>query len=270
MNYQDRVRTHVEELRSTPDVVMRTCEIGSDPPQELSADDAALIGSVWGGDAVEGVRDHLLSTDRIHVAWHTDDHYLYGEFALKDLRNCLSGFGLPYTDEGLPPEKQELMGRELKTLEEEPGSGRLTALRVPFGFESQSRELWFYDMNRKRLEPLELDYQSYVENLLLMKGAPYWQYLFTEVDLGDWEFQSMVEQLDITLEALPVLFPDHDYSRLQERYEAVPGRRSFVVIKVRGRSSRSRRSVAVRVTCGCRRRCSSRTSRSAAPPAGRR
>ncbi|MER6952123.1 hypothetical protein ABT294_49755 [Nonomuraea sp. NPDC000554] len=218
MNYQDRVRTHIEELRSTPDVVMRTCEIGSGPPQELSADDAVLIGSVWGGDAVEGVRDYLLSTDRIHVAWHTDDHYLYGEFALKDLRNCLSDFGLPYTDERLPPEKQELMGWELKTLEEEPGSGRLTALRVPFG--AQSRELWFYDMNHERLELLELDYQSYVENLLLMKGAPGWQYLFAEVDLGEGEFRSMVSQLDRTLEALPVLFPDHDYSRLQERYEA--------------------------------------------------
>ncbi|MEV5535742.1 hypothetical protein AB0L13_02695 [Saccharopolyspora shandongensis] len=36
MNYQDRVRAHVEELRSTPDVVMRTSEIGSGPPRELS------------------------------------------------------------------------------------------------------------------------------------------------------------------------------------------------------------------------------------------
>ncbi|MEV0087678.1 hypothetical protein [Saccharopolyspora sp. NPDC050642] len=217
MNYQDRVRAHVEELRSIPDVVVRTCEIGSGPHRELSAGDTALIDSAWGDDAAEGVRDYLLSTDHIHLTWHTDDHYLYGEFALKDLRSCLSDYGLPHVDERLPPEKWELMGTELKTLEEAPGSGRLTALRAPFG--AQSRELWFYDMNRVRLELLELDYQSYLENLLLMKGAPFWQYLFMEVDLRDREFQTMVSQLDRTLEALPVLFPDHDYSRLQERYE---------------------------------------------------
>ncbi|MFI0462963.1 hypothetical protein ACH347_02650 [Saccharopolyspora sp. 5N102] len=45
MNYRDRVRAHVEELRSIPDVVVRTFEIGSGPPRELSAGDTALIGS---------------------------------------------------------------------------------------------------------------------------------------------------------------------------------------------------------------------------------
>ncbi|KAB2350012.1 hypothetical protein [Actinomadura rudentiformis] len=218
MSYQDRVRAHVRELRSTPDVVMPTCEIGSGTPRQLAADDAVLIGAAWGDDAVEGVRDYLLSTERIHVAWHTDDHYLYGEFALKDLRNCLSGWGLSDTDERLPPDKRQIMEWELKTLEEAPGSGRLTAVRMPAG--AQSRELWFYDMNHQRLELLELDYQSYLDNLLLMKGAPGWQYLFTQVDLCDGEFRSTVSQLDRTLEALPVLFPGHDYSRLQERYEA--------------------------------------------------
>lgn len=112
---------------------MPTCEVGSGPPKELSADDAVLIGSAWGSDAVEGVRDYLLGTERIHVAWHSDDHYLYGEFALNDLRKCISDFGLPYADERLSAAKQEIMEWELKTLEEAPGSGRLTALRVPFG-----------------------------------------------------------------------------------------------------------------------------------------
>ncbi|GAA2214297.1 hypothetical protein GCM10009850_097620 [Nonomuraea monospora] len=218
MNYQDRVSSHVMELRSIPNLVMPTCELGSGPPRELSADEAVLIGAIWGEDAVEGVRDYLLSIDRIHVAWHTDDHYLFGEFALKDLRDCVTGFGLPDVDVRLPAEKQELMEWELKTLEEAPGSGRLTALRVPSG--GSSRELWFYDMNHERLELLDLDFRSYLENLLLMKGAPGWQYLFTEVDLGGREFQTLVGQLDRTLEALPVLFPAHDYSRLQERYEA--------------------------------------------------
>ncbi|MFC4908373.1 hypothetical protein [Actinomadura gamaensis] len=217
MSYQDRVSAHVRELRSVPEVVVSTCELGSGPPRGLSADDAALIGAAWGEDAVEGVGDYLLSTDRIHVAWQTDDHYLFGEFAVEDVRICLTGDGLPGADWRLPAQKRELMEWELKTLEEAPGSGRLTALRVPSG--GRSRELWFYDMNHGRLELLELDYRSYLENLLLMKGAPGWQYLFTEVDLEDREFQTMVGQLDRTLEALPVLFPDHDYSRLQERYE---------------------------------------------------
>lgn len=225
MDFQARLRMHVEELRSVPDVVLPTCEIGAGPPRELSAGDVGLIGSAMGSGVVEGVREYLLSVDRVHVAWHSDDHYVYGEFALHDLRSCIADFGLPCADERLSPEKRELMEWELKTLEEAPGSGRLTALRVPLG--GQSQELWFYDMNHARLELLELDYRSYVDNLLLMKGAPGWQYLFTGVDLRDEEFQSTVRQLDRTLEELPVLFPDHDYRRLQERYDdrcsGVPG-----------------------------------------------
>ncbi|MEV0699598.1 hypothetical protein AB0I53_16995 [Saccharopolyspora sp. NPDC050389] len=57
------------------------------------------------------------------------------------------------------------------------------------------------------------DRQSYVENLLVMKGAPGWQYLFAEVDLCDREFQAMVSQLDRALEALPVLRSRHHRDR---------------------------------------------------------
>ncbi|MER7012839.1 hypothetical protein ABT324_15590 [Saccharopolyspora sp. NPDC000359] len=212
MNLPDRIRAHVEELRSAPDIVVTTCDIGSGPPRELSADDVDLISDRWGADAVDGTRDYLLNTDRIHLSWHSVAHYVHGEFALTDIRSCMTGWIVEVEDERLAPEKQELLW-ELKGLEEAPGSGRLTALRAT------NDELWFYDITKARLERLALDFQSYVDNLLLLKGAPNWQYLFADVDLCDDEFTTRVAQLDRTLEALPILFPDHDYSHLQQRYE---------------------------------------------------
>ncbi|MEV0402086.1 hypothetical protein [Actinoallomurus sp. NPDC050550] len=229
-DFQARAHSHVNELRATPDIVMTACEIGSGPPRELSADDAALIGSAWGDTAVEGVREYLLSTDHIHVAWHMDDYSLDGEFFLKDVRNCLSGRVVPYVDVSLSPEQRELMADGLLMLEEAPGSGRLTALR----HHAPSQGLWFYDTNHRNLVPLELDYRSYVDTLLVMKGIPGWQYLFTDVDLRHGKYHATVRQLEKTLEGFPDLFPDHDYSHLRERFQARCDR------PTRGRARRAR------------------------------
>ncbi|MBT2367452.1 hypothetical protein J7E88_19615 [Streptomyces sp. ISL-10] len=170
-----------------------------------------------GNAALDDVGDYLLATDHIHVSWRTDDHYLYGEFFLKDLRTCLAGNYIPYVDPRLPQEEQLVM-EELKTLEEAPGSGRLTALRVPPY--AESREMWFYDTNHRRLELLDLDFKAYLETLLVTKGIPGWQYLFTGTDMGHREFNAIVRQLRISLESLADMFPGHDYSDLHARLEA--------------------------------------------------
>ncbi|GAA2418021.1 hypothetical protein [Nonomuraea africana] len=217
-DFPARVRELVAELQSVPDLVMDSCHIGQGAARELTAEDADVIRSAMGDGAVEDVRGYLLGTDHIQVAWHLDDHSVYGEFHLKDLRNCLAGGYLPYADARLSPVEQRVMGEELKTLEEAPGSGRLTALRLRL--EAECRELWFYDTNHRRLALLDLDYPSYLENLLITKGIPGWQYLFTDTDIRHREFHAIVRQLERSLDSFPDLFPHHDYSDLRERLEA--------------------------------------------------
>jgi hypothetical protein len=216
--FQLRARETFEEVRSTAEFVVEKSEIDSEGDRPLTAEDANLIGLYMGPDAVDQVADHLLDAEQIHLSWHTPDHAVYGEFALKDLRTCLSGFYMPYTDERLAPAEQLVMD-EIKTLEESPGSGRLTALRVSMDM-TPRHELWFYDMNQQRFELLDLKYSSYVDTLLITKGIPGWQYLYTDARLADDEFRHLAGQLERSLDALEEVFPAHDYSALRERLEA--------------------------------------------------
>ncbi|MFE4372941.1 hypothetical protein ACFRMN_32840 [Streptomyces sp. NPDC056835] len=197
--------------------IVEKYEITSERERSLTEDDAKLIRRYMGPTAVDDVEDHLLDDDRIHLSWHTPDHYVYGEFALKDLRVCLSGHYMPYMDERLTVSEQLVMG-EIKTLEEAPGSGRLTALRVPMDM-TPCQEIWFYDMNQQRFELLDLDYSSYLDTLLITKGIPGWQYLYADRRLADDEFRQLANQLELSLGTLEEAFPGHDYSGLRGRLE---------------------------------------------------
>ncbi|MDQ0746687.1 hypothetical protein QF034_000918 [Streptomyces africanus] len=216
--FQTRAREAFEEVLSTAEFVVEKSEIESEGNRPLTAKDAELVSLYMGPDAVDQVADHLLDAEQIHLSWHTPDHGVYGEFVFKDLRTCLSGLYMPYTDERLAPAEQLVMD-EIKTLEESPGSGRLTALRVSMDM-TPCRELWFYDMNQQRFELLDLNYSSYADTMLLTKGIPGWQYLYTDVRLDGGEFRHLASQLERSLDALEAVFPAHDYSVLRERMEA--------------------------------------------------
>ncbi|WP_405578170.1 hypothetical protein [Streptomyces sp. NBC_01092] len=215
--FQLRAREAFEQVRSTAEFTVESFEIESEGERPLTEDDAKLIRRYMGPAAVDEVRDHLLDVEQIQLSWRTADFRVYGEFALKDLRTCLSGRYMPYTDERLTPEEQLVMD-EIKTLEEAPGSGRLTALRVHMDM-SPCQEIWFYDMNQQRFVLLDLDYSSYVDNLLITKGIPGWQYLYSDARLADEEFRQLARQLQISLDALEEVFPDHDYTDLRARLE---------------------------------------------------
>jgi hypothetical protein len=216
-SFHARVREVVNELESADDIVVDSCRVEAGATWERTAEGADTIRAVMGEAALEGVESYLLGVEHVHVAWHMDDYSLEGEFFLKDVRACLSGNYLPYVDSSLPPDRRQAMDG-LKTFEEAPGSGRLVALRVPV--DGQSRDMWFYDANHRRLELLDLDYQSYMEHILVMKGVPGWQYLFTDVDITHREFHTEVSQLRRALARFPELFPHHDYGDVRERLEA--------------------------------------------------
>ncbi|MFC6062664.1 hypothetical protein [Streptomyces ochraceiscleroticus] len=216
--FQARAREAFEEVRSAAELTVAKYDIESERERPLTEADAELIGRYLGTAAVDEVADHLLDSERVHLSWHTADQNIYGEFALNDLRTCVWGQYLPYTDERLAPAEQLVMD-EVKVLEEAPGSGRLAAMRVPMDM-TPCHEIWLYDMNHKRFDLLDLDYSSYVDILLITKGIPGWQYLYTDTRLADDEFKFLARQLQISLDALEELFPGHDYSDLRARLEA--------------------------------------------------
>ncbi|MET7622691.1 hypothetical protein [Streptomyces sp. NPDC005408] len=107
---------------------------------------------------------------------------------------------------------------ELRIFDQAPfgGAGQATGLRVPP--KGDRLEIWHYVSTCTELHRLNLDYGTYLETLLITKGAWGWQYLFADVDLTGREYHDAASNLAAMFEAFPVLFPDHDYEPLRARW----------------------------------------------------
>ncbi|QPP08315.1 hypothetical protein G4Z16_20095 [Streptomyces bathyalis] len=157
---------------------------------------------------------------KIGSQWQTVEPYPFvtGEFYLTPLTDVVwrdppDFTSLFYT------EREERVGKDLRVIDACPftGAGSFSAIRLRSS--GGNPELWFSD-HRRGLWRMELDYTTYMDLLRLTKGVFGWQHLFTRAPLGHDEFQTTVKWITRMLDALPRLFPDYDYSPLQERLEA--------------------------------------------------
>lgn len=107
---------------------------------------------------------------------------------------------------------------ELRIIDEHPvtGTGSYAGIRLrPDGAEP---ELWWSTIRYADWQ-LDLGYRQYLDTLLLTRGAFGWQFLFTGAPLGSEEFDALRERLARTLDELPVLFPEDDFTLLRRRFE---------------------------------------------------
>jgi hypothetical protein len=165
------------------------------------------------------LQEHYFPAEEVHVSWNsTGDPFINGELCLINVLTCLTRWHPPLEDVRLTPSEWSVLA-SLRVMDQEPfaGTGRLTGLRI--ADRSQDPEVWFYDMSRARLDRLDLDYGTYMETALSIKGAFGWQYLFTDANLGRPEFRAVAENLTKVLALFPGLFPHYSYADLQSRLE---------------------------------------------------
>lgn len=205
-----RVAAVMEELQTAEGIIVVENRTTAGDRVDVDAGRQQLLRQAAG---IDDDAD-LLDVKSVHLAWHTTDFSLGGEFSLRGLRHDNT---MSWVDATLPEGKQQIMD-QMTVIEESPGTGRLTGMRQPGP--GAPVELWFYEMSRGRLEPLDVDYLTYVDALLAMKGVTCWQYLFMPLDLSAPEFRSCVNDLRQALRLLPELFPDHDYADLRARLDA--------------------------------------------------
>ncbi|MEE1803291.1 hypothetical protein PUR57_32275 [Streptomyces sp. JV176] len=143
---------------------------------------------------------------------------LAGEFRI---RHPLYSLDVRAPDSDWPSnESEEKLYSELRVIDDRPGSGGgdFTGMRIQP--DNTKPELWYHDFRRGTYK-LDIDYCQYLNTLCVTKGVWGWQYLFTDVSLTERDFRSFALNLEKSLEILPRLFPDHDYTdlrtRLQER-----------------------------------------------------
>jgi hypothetical protein len=215
-SFESSLSDAIRHMEHTPGLTVDDYERSQ--PESTQDSDRALqeLISVSPSTSATTAGAYLLEAERIHVRWHRNDYYLDGEFAIKSLHSCLGGGYVTFEDSRLKQEQREVM-RDLKIFEEAPGSGRMTGIRFPAG--DRSSEIWFYDLNKCRLELLAIDYTTYLDTLLATEGVSGWQYLFADLDFRNDEFRGTAEDLKEMLSYFPEIFPDRDYAHLIDRLE---------------------------------------------------
>jgi hypothetical protein len=138
--------------------------------------------------------------DRMHGA---------GEFRLQPLREVFLYETDPLWSEETPLEEVEFLDT-LRVIDYRPGAGdnKFAAFALESG--TMPPAIWYYD--RGDLCRMTLDYEGYLEALIVTKGITDWQYLFCEVDREDPLRRDLAQQLRKSVEALAILFPHRDYA----------------------------------------------------------
>ncbi|MFI8826091.1 hypothetical protein [Streptomyces sp. NPDC053431] len=148
--------------------------------------------------------------------WRGDGPYgdIAGEFYLPRLTKALLG-GPSESIAATNPEEAELYA-QLRVIDYHPhgGTGTFSALRV--ATEGTSSEIWYYDMNRG-IFPLDIDYCTYLDQVLVTRGFYGWQYLFADVSFRAREFAAIAVTARKSIDLLSALFPDAAYEPLESR-----------------------------------------------------
>ncbi|MFI6768301.1 hypothetical protein [Streptomyces sp. NPDC050355] len=163
--------------------------------------------------------DHFLRFRNLACLWETTAPHpgLTGEFGLSHLYASISGGPLDIAEQFSSSDDRELAS-EMRLIDDHPegGGGSFAAMRVRGN--ANPPEIWYFTVAHG-FKQLDIDYNKYLDTLLITKGTYGWQYLFADISLRDEEFLHARKRLTTMLIVLPDLFPDHDYQHLRELLE---------------------------------------------------
>ncbi|MGI5207874.1 hypothetical protein ACQEU6_40660 [Spirillospora sp. CA-108201] len=185
---------------------------------DVAASWAALVGEQE-VKAPAGLEQCHLRFRELGRQWMGEGPYVNGEFYLTHIARAESpgqeGEWIEsWTGKELFPASQ------LRIIDVHPytGTGHYAALRLlPGGDEP---EIWWVAEPRYGAWKMDVGYREYLEMLQLTKGAFSWQFLFTRAPLDNEEFKPVRDRIENMLDALPILFPEHDYEQLGERFSS--------------------------------------------------
>jgi hypothetical protein len=169
-------------------------------------------------EAPAGLERCYLRFQELGRQWGAVEADVDGEFYLTHIARAVGPADLTWIpsvgdDERFP-------SSELRIIDEHPvtGTGHYAALRLlPGGGEP---EIWWVATPHYGAWKMDIGYREYLDTLQVTMGAFSWQFLFTWAPLGEQEFGSVRRRVEGMLDALPVLFPEHDYEPLRKRLAA--------------------------------------------------
>ncbi|GFE22601.1 hypothetical protein RB199_20965 [Streptomyces libani] len=168
-----------------------------------------------------------LRFDELAVYWQTRPPLpeFFGEYRLPQPYEILVQD--PQETDNLPGRSQKDFVGQLRYIDHayRSTSGSVTYLRMAPN--TSPLEIWHHDLVMTGGDPypygfvqLDLTYRQYIEMLLTTKGVRGWQYLFSDVPFRNSPIEHLGDNVRFMLEKFPEIFPDHDYTDLQRRWEA--------------------------------------------------
>jgi hypothetical protein len=221
-SYEQRYINLLDELGNSPDIRVLAEERG---PVVTAYGDARTVSEKLARrfdvalDAAL-LQSHFLRFRNLACQWETvsADRALTGEFGLENLYTSITTGPLEIAQD-FPSEADRGLASELRLLDDQPeaGAGSFAALRIQPG--TSFPEVWYFTVAHG-FRKLDIGYVEYLDRLLTTKGVYGWQYLFTDVSLGDWRFLHVRNRLTEMLSTFPEIFPEYNYTDLRARLEA--------------------------------------------------
>ena len=157
------------------------------------------------------------------TCWRLEEDHaeLTGEFRITNLPDALAATPPPFSVSSSSHAERQLHS-ELRVIDDKPesGTGHQTAIRLlP---DTSDPELWYFHLGLGTLR-MDINYQEYLDTLILTKGTSGWQFLFCDItkELKEtYDFEIASRRMRTMLDVFPELFPGHDYAPLQARLEA--------------------------------------------------
>lgn len=122
---------------------------------------------------------------------------------------------------------QRAFAAQLRAMDSDAFAGGGFTTYVRMDPTTPHQEIWFNELVGIGGPPhpygfvkLNLSYKKYLEILVLTKGIYGWQYLFSDISFSDSAIRHHREGLSRGLQVFPDMFPDHDFTELQQRLEA--------------------------------------------------
>ncbi|MGH3660611.1 MAG: hypothetical protein ACRDT8_02510 [Micromonosporaceae bacterium] len=149
-----------------------------------------------------------------------DDADLTGEFRIANLPDALATTPPPFSVSSSSPAERQLHS-ELRVIDDRPesGTGHQATLRLQTG--ASDPELWYFHLGLGALR-MDINFQEYLDALILTKGTSGWQFLFCDITMETretYDFRMASGRMKTMLDVFPELFPSHDYSGLRARLE---------------------------------------------------
>lgn len=180
------------------------------------------IAELYGMDLAPYFHESYVRFNGLWTCWRLEegDVSLTGEFRVGNLPLALATYPPPFSVNSSTP-AERLLHSELRVIDDRPegGTGNQATLRLQPG--ASDPELWYFHLGLGVLR-MDINYQEYLDALILTKGTSGWQFLFCEItkDMkSGYDFSTAARHMRTMLDVFPELFPGHDYSGLRARLD---------------------------------------------------